>query len=304
VKLPRERFDYSAIADRPRLRLPRGARLAVWTIVNVEEWDIQGPMPRTVLPPPAGGGGIPDVPNWAWHDYGMRVGFWRLKAALDRHRVKATLAVNASVCLSYPRVAESARDAGWEFMGHGYVQKSLHAVEDERAVIRKSIETIRQFTGRPPRGWLGPGLTETWETPDLLAEAGIEYVCDWVNDDQPYEIRTATRPLVMVPYTVEVNDIPMMLIQHREAHELFDRARDQFDRLYEEGRREARIMAIAVHPYISGVPHRIKYFEKIYAYMRKRPGVLFWKGEDVLDWYRATVRRPDSARRPRRREGP
>jgi peptidoglycan/xylan/chitin deacetylase (PgdA/CDA1 family) len=273
--------------DRPRLRLPRSARLAVWTIVNVEEWDIQGPMPRTVLPPPAGGSGVPDVPNWAWHDYGMRVGFWRLKAALDRYRIKATLAINASVCLSAPRVAEAARDAGWEFMGHSFVQRSLHAVPDQREVIRKSVETIRAFTGRGPRGWLGPGLTETWETPDLLAEEGIEYLCDWVNDDQPYEIETTTRPLLMVPYTVEVNDIPMMLIQHRAAHELFDRARDQFDRLYAEGRQTARVMAIAVHPYISGVPHRIKYFEQIYAYMKKKPGVWFCTGEDILDWYRA-----------------
>jgi allantoinase len=291
VKLPRERFDYSAILDRPALRLPRSARVAVWTIVNVEEWDIQGPMPRTVLPPPGGGSVVPDVPNWAWHDYGMRVGFWRLKAALDRFRIKATLAINASVCLSYPRVAEAARDAGWEFMGHSFVQKPLHAVSDQREVIRKSVETIRQFTGKPPRGWLGPGLTETWETLDVLAEEGFEYVSDWVNDDQPYEIKTTSRPLVMVPYTLEINDIPMMLIQHHESHVLFDRARDQFDRLYEEGGRTARVMAIAVHPYISGVPHRIKYFEQIYAYMKKRRGVWFCRGEEVLDWYRASAGR-------------
>ncbi len=291
MKLPRERFDYSAIVDRRPLRLPKRARVAVWTIVNVEEWDIQGPMPRTVLPPPAGGVGIPDVPNWAWHDYGMRVGFWRLKAALDRYRIKATLAINASVCHSYPRIAEASRDAGWEFMGHSYVQKSLHAVEDEREVIRKSVETIRKFTGRPPRGWLGPGLTETWATPDLLAEEGIEYVCDWVNDDQPYEMKTTSRPLVVVPYTVEVNDIPMMLVRLREPSEFLQRARDQFDRLYEEGRQTARVMAIAVHPYISGVPHRIKYFEQIYAYMKKRRGVLFCKGEEILDWYRSVAAR-------------
>jgi peptidoglycan/xylan/chitin deacetylase (PgdA/CDA1 family) len=263
--------------------------VAVWTIVNVEEWDILGPMPRTVLPPPGGGSVVPDVPNWAWHDYGMRVGFWRLKAALDRARVDATLAINASVCLSYPRVAEAARDASWEFMGHSFVQKPLHAVPDQREVIRKSVETIRKFTGRPPRGWLGPGLTETWETLDVLAEEGIEYVSDWVNDDQPYEIKTTSRPLVMVPYTLEINDIPMMLIQHHESHVLFDRARDQFDRLYEEGARTARVMAIAVHPYISGVPHRIKYFEQIYAYMKKRRGVWFCKGEEILDWYRAAA---------------
>ncbi len=291
MKLPRERFEYSAIVDRKPLTLPKGARVAVWTIVNVEAWDIQGPMPRAVLPAPGGVSVVPDVPNWAWHEYGMRVGFWRLKAALDRYKIKATMAINAFVCLSYPRIAEAARDAGWEFMGHGYVQKALHLVEDQREVIRKSIETIRQFTGKPPRGWLGPGLTETWETLDILAEEGIDYVSDWVNDDQPYEMKTTARPLVMVPYTLEVNDIPMMLIQHHEAHELFDRARDQFDRLYAEGRHTARVMAIAVHPYISGVPHRIKYFERIYAYMKKRPGVLFWKGEEILDWYRGLTRR-------------
>ncbi len=291
MKYPRERFEYSAIVDRKPLKLPKGARLAVWTIVNVEEWDIEKPMARTVLPPPQGTGGIPDVPNWAWHEYGMRVGFWRLKAALDKCGIRATMAINASVCLTYPRVAEAALKAGWEFMGHGFVQGSMHLLPDQRVAIRKSIDTIKKFTGKAPRGWLGPGLTETWDTLDILAEEGIEYVSDWVNDDQPYEIKTIARPLVMVPYTLEINDIPMMLTQHHEAHQLFDRARDQFDRLYEEGRQTARVMAIAVHPYISGVPHRIKYFEKIYAYMKKKPGVLFWKGEDILDWYRGVKTR-------------
>ncbi|MEE8442270.1 MAG: polysaccharide deacetylase, partial [Dehalococcoidia bacterium] len=149
-----------------------------------------------------------------------------------------------------------------------------------------TIETIRDFTGKPPRGWLGPGLTETWDTLDILAEEGIEYVSDWVTDDQPHEIRTTSRPLVMVPYTLELNDIPMMMVQHHSSQELFDRARDQFDRLYDEGQDSARVMAIAVHPYISGVPHRVKYFEKIYEYMKERSGVLFWTGEQILDWFR------------------
>jgi peptidoglycan/xylan/chitin deacetylase (PgdA/CDA1 family) len=291
VRLPRERFDYSAMVDRAPLALPDGARIAVWTIVNVEEWDIEAAMPRVVLSTPAGASVIPDVPNWSWHEYGMRVGFWRLKAALERHNIQATMAVNALVCLSYPRLAKAALDAGWEFMGHGYKQRALPLEQDQRAVIRKSIETIREFTGKAPRGWLGPGLAETWETPDLLAEAGIEYLCDWVADEQPYTIKTASRPLVVVPYSVELNDIPMMMIQHHEAAELFNRTRDQFDRLYEEGAASARIMAIAVHPYISGVPHRIKYFEAIYDYMKRKPGVLFWKGEDILNWYRNRMQR-------------
>ncbi len=290
MRLPQERFDYSAIIDRKPLKLPDGARIAVWTIVNVEEWNFEAAMPRTVLSTPAGATIIPDVPNWSWHEYGMRVGFWRLKAALDRHQIKASMTVNASVCLSYARIAQAALDAGWEFMGHGFKQRALPLEQDQRDVIRKSIQTIREFTGKAPRGWLGPGLAETFDTPDLLAEEGIEYISDWVTDDQPYEIKTTSRPLVMVPYSVELNDVPMMLIQHHRAEELFDRTRDQFDRLYEEGEASARIMAIAVHPYVTGVPHRIKYFEAIYDYMRQKPGVLFWKGEDILDWYRSHAR--------------
>jgi allantoinase len=283
---PREQIPYSAIIDRPALRLPKGARVVVWTIVNVEEWDIQGPMPRTVLPPPGGASVIPDIPNFAWFEYGMRVGFWRLKSVLDKHKIKATLSINASVCLSYPRIAEASRDAGWEFMGHSFIQKPLHQVDDQREAIRKSVEVIRKFTGKAPSGWLGPGLTETPETLDLLAEAGFKYVADWVNDDQPYEIKTTHGPLASLPYTVELNDIPMMILQHHDAEEFFRRARDQFETLYAEGAKSARVMAIAVHPYISGVPHRIKYFDKTYAYLKKKKGVFFWTGEELLDWYR------------------
>ena len=284
---PRERFDYSAMRDREPMRLPGGARVAVVTVVNVEEWDIARPMPRTVLPAPAGASVIPDVPNWAWHEYGMRVGFWRLKAALDRHRIRATASINASVCLSYPVVAAAIRDAGWEFMGHGFGQMAANQVDDEAEMVRHSVETIRDFTGSPPRGWLGPGLTETWDTPEVLVQHGIEYVCDWVADDQPFEMRTAAGPLVSVPYSVELNDIPIMLVQHHEAAELFNRVRDQFDRLYAEGGESARVMTIAVHPYVSGVPHRIKYFEQALDYIAGHDGVLFWRGEEVLDWFRA-----------------
>jgi allantoinase len=285
MKLPHERFDYSAIVDRKPWRLPKGARIAVWTIVNIEEWDIEKPMARQYLTAPQGVSVVPDVPNWAWHDYGMRVGFWRLREALVKRKIPATASLNANVCRSYPRVAEAMRDAGWEFMGHAVKQGAMHTQPDPRAVIRESIEILRAFTGKKPKGWLGPGLTETWETLDLLAEEGIEYVSDWVNDDQPYEIRTAHGPLVSVPYTLELNDIPMMVLQHHESGAWTQRCRDQFDRLYAEGAKNPRVMAIAVHPYIHGVPHRIKYFEAVYDYMRKKKGVWLTTGEEIYDWW-------------------
>jgi allantoinase len=291
MKLPKERTAYSAIVDRAPLKLPGKARLVVWPIVNLEVWEITRPMPRQVLPAPSGVAVVPDFPNWAWHEYGMRVGFWRLKAALDRHGITPTLSINAAVTLEYPRVAQAAKEAGWEFMGHSFVQMPIHQLDDQKAVIAKSLDTLEAFVGRRPRGWLGPGLTETYETLDLLAAAGVEYIGDWVFDDQPARLETAHGPLVALPYTVEQNDIPMMIVQHHRADELYSRTRDAFDRLYEEGSLgSARVLALAVHPYISGVAHRIKYFEAVLEYMKSREAVLFWTGEQILDWYLAATK--------------
>ena len=287
MKLPKDRLPYSAIVDRPTLKLPSGARIAVWTIVNVEEWAIERAMPRTVLPPPYGQPLLPDLPNWAWHEYGMRVGFWRFLEVLNRFGLKATLALNGSVIKSYPRVASAALEADWEFMGHGYIQRPMHHLEDQRKDIFDAVAAIKAFTGKKPRGWESPGLTETYDTIDWLAEAGVEYVADWVLDDQPCTIRTAHGPIVSVPYTVEMNDIAMMALQHLPSEEWLRRGIDQFDRLYAEGEKSARVMAISVHPYITGVPHRIGYLEKLYEYIARRPGVLLWTGEQILNWYRA-----------------
>ena len=283
---PKDRVPYSAIVDRPPLRLPDGKRVAVWTIVNVEEWSIERAMPRTVLPPPYGQPLLPDLPNWAWHEYGMRVGFWRFLDVLNSFKLKATLAINGSVIQSYKRVAEAGLKAGWEFMGHGYIQRPMHHVEDQRRAILDTVKAIRDFTGKPPRGWESPGLTETFETIDWLAEAGIEYVADWVLDDQPVDIKTRHGTVVSVPYTVEMNDIAMMALQQHPSEEWLRRGIDQFDRLYAEGEKTARVMAISVHPYITGAPHRIRYLEKLYDYILQRPGVALWTGEQILDWYK------------------
>jgi allantoinase len=283
--LPSQRLPYSAIVDRPPLKLPGDARLVVWPIVNVEVWDIERPMPRQVLPPPTNVTRLPDLPHWAWHEYGMRVGFWRLKDALDALGITPTLSINARVCLDYERIARAARDSGWEFMGHSYDQRPIHLEPDQRATIQKAVGVIREYTGKQPVGWLGPGLTETLSTPDLLAEAGIRYIADWVVDDEPCEIQTAHGRVLAMPYTVELNDISIMMVGHHPAAEFENRCMDYFERVYAESRERPKIMAIAVHPYISGVPHRIKYFERVFEAFKKQEGVLFWTGEQILDWW-------------------
>jgi allantoinase len=284
-----DRIPYQALADRPKLRLPNGARLAVWVIVNVEEWRIGFAMPRTVLPPPMGQPLIPDVPNWSWHEYGMRAGFWRQHEALTRRGIPVTLAVNGHVCRSYPRVASAAKEAGWEFMGHGFLQGPMHRLEDQRGAIRQAVDAIAEFAGRPPRGWESPGLTETEETLDLLAEHGIDHVADWVIDDLPQEIDTPHGPVLAMPYTVETNDVVVFAVQQQPAREFLDRARDQFDRLYAEGAENARVMAISVHPYLTGVPHRIRYLEELLDYVTSHDQVALMTASEIADWYRAEM---------------
>ncbi len=285
AKQPRERARYSAIVDRPPLTLPGGARVVVWSIVNLEVWDIGKPMARQVLVAPTGSVLLPDVPNWSWHEYGMRVGFWRFHRLYQQLGIRPTVSINARVCLDYPRVASACRDAGWEFMGHAFEQGPIHKEEDQKAMIVRAMDTIQRFTGKRPVGWLGPGLTQTYETPDLLTEAGVKYIGDWVYDDEPTEIETAHGPLVTLPYSVETNDIPMMIVQHHEAEYWTRKCLDTFERYYLEGAERAKIMALAIHPYISGQPFRIKYLERIYDELRQYPDVLFWNGEEILDWY-------------------
>ncbi len=281
----RERVPYSAIVDRPKLSLPNDAKMVVWTIINVEQWDNGGPMPRSVLPPPMGQPLLPDLPNWAWHEYGMRVGFWRLHECFQRFNITPTMALNGIVCQSYPRIAQAGIDAGWEFMGHGFIQGPMHRVEDQREAIQHTNEAIKNFTGKLPTGWECPGLTETDETIDILADEGIKYVADWVLDDQPVRITTENGSMVSVPYSVETNDIPIFALQNQPSDAMYKRTIDQFERLYAESETVTRVMAISVHPYLSGVPHRIGYLEKIYEHIQAKPGVLMWTGEQIYEWY-------------------
>jgi allantoinase len=280
-----DRLPYQAIVDRPKLKLPDGKRIAVWVILNVEEWGIERPMPRTVLPPPMGQALLPDVPNWSWHEYGMRSGFWRQHQALTSRNIPTTMAINGNVCNSYPRVASAGLDAGWEFMGHGFLQGPMHKLEDQRGAIHLAMDTIERFTGTRPTSWESPGLTETPETLDLLRESGVKYVADWVLDDLPQEVETPHGVITTIPYTVEMNDITVYALQQHQSDEFLRRGRDQFDRLYAESADNARVMAISIHPYVTGVPHRIRYLEELLDYVGGHEGVSWMTASEIGDWY-------------------
>lgn len=281
-----DRFPYSAIVDRGPLTWPNGARVAVWIIPNIEHFLFDRPSTSisqvtTSL--------VPDVLNYAWRDYGVRVGIWRLMEVMERHGVKGTVALNSDVCARYPRIIEAGNKLGWEWMGHGTNNSTLinrQSEDEERGLIRSVVDTIHKGTGKRPRGWLSPALTESHRTPDLLAECGIEYVCNWVNDEQPYPMRVKTGTLISLPYSIEINDIPAFLDLKRSAEDFGRMICDQFDVLYEDGATTGRVMAICLHPFLIGHPYRSKHFANALAHITSRQEVWITTGAEIVDWYR------------------
>jgi peptidoglycan/xylan/chitin deacetylase (PgdA/CDA1 family) len=284
-------FPYSALPRRAPLRWPGGARVALWVIVNIEFFSLSESIPVA-----AGGTGgkPPDVPSWAVRDYGNRVGMFRLMKVLDRHGIRATAALNADVCAQHPEIIEECRARHWEFMGHN--ESNTRRLNDlpageEHGSIRNALDTIERATGARPRGWLGAGLQETWNTLDYLAAEGCEYVCDWPNDDQPYLMSLESgRELVSVPYSLELNDKPAYEKRNRTADEFRDMIVRQFSVLFEEGAESGRVMAIALHPYLSGLPYRIGALDAALQVICRDEGVWRATGGEIAREFKAGAR--------------
>jgi allantoinase len=279
------RFDYSPIIDRPPLRWPNGARVALWVIPNIEHFLFD----RTATKISTAMAVNPDVLNYSWRDYGVRVGIWRMMEIMAKFGVRGTVSLNSDVCREYPRIIEEGNKLGWEWMGHGTTNSILlnqQTEVEERALIKETVSTIAKSVGKAPRGWLSPGMTETVRTLDLLAENGIEYTGNWVNDEQPYPMKVRKGSMISMPYSSEINDIPALLGLHQSPERFGQMICDQFDVLYEDGAKTGRVMAICLHPFLVGHPHRSKYLAKALAHITSRQEVWLATGSEIVDWYK------------------
>ncbi len=288
------RIPYVFSNDGPALKPADGKPILVHLVINVEHWQFEAGMPRTIITPPHGKETIPDVPNFSWADYGMRAGLPRMIEAIASRGLPASTSFNAGVIQAYPRAAQAMHDAGWEFIGHGVHPKALNHAAGEESLIVTALDMIQNFTGTRPRGWLSPGLRESFDTPEILKRQGVDYVCDWVVDDVPRWMSTREGPLLSVPYNVEINDSIIYAIEKHSSPEMLLRLENTLRLFEREAPKHPRVLAIGLHPHLIGVPHRFEYLERMLDLLMKSPQVTFMTGSQIADWYTAQVPPPQA----------
>jgi len=263
MKLPiHDRYDYSALPERPDYSWPGEKRLAVHIALNIEHFAFGEPMGHSPTEP----GPPPDHRNYAWRDYGLRVGVWRILDLLDDLGLPASHLVNSTVYDYAPQIMDRVRARGDEMVGHGRTNSERQGVmpeEEEAALIREARDAIAHHEGTPPKGWLSPWISESTTTPDLLKESGFTYLMNWPCDDQPFWMRTRAGPILSVPYPIEINDSPAHLNRRHTGVEFAEMAIDQFDEMVRFAEKRPLVMGIALHTFIMGQPFRFKQLRRI-----------------------------------------
>lgn len=256
------RYGYSAITARPHYQWPNGARLAAYIALNLEHFSFGEGLGAQLVP---SGGHEPDILNYAWRDYGNRVGVWRMLAEFDRLELPVAVLVNSEIYAYCPQVMEAFRKRGDEVVGHGRTnseRQSRLSCAEEAQLIKEVTETIAEHEGARPQGWLGPWISESQDTPDLLKSEGYEYVLDWCHDDQPTWLQTNGGRLLAVPYPQEINDIPAIAVAKKPAGEFAGMIIDQLDELLDQSAEQPLVMGIALHPYLVGQPFRLRHLRR------------------------------------------
>jgi peptidoglycan/xylan/chitin deacetylase (PgdA/CDA1 family) len=254
------RYDYSPITRRPDYGWPDGKRLAVYLGFNIEHFEFGRGLGAKLAP-----SGEPDVLNFAWRDYGNRVGVWRCLDLFDELKLPAGVLINTALYDYCPEVVAAFRRRGDEIIGHGHTNADRQGdlgEADERALIAYCTERLAREEGRPPRGWLSPWISESPLTPDLLREAGYRYTLNWCHDDQPTRLRTRAGDLWAIPYPQEINDIPAIVARQRSAEAFADMIVDCYEEMVAQSARQPLVMGIALHPYLVGQPHRLRHLRR------------------------------------------
>ena len=283
---PNPRVPHELSSNRKKLSPPDGKSLIVHTVMNIEYWPFDKNMPRGILPPPHGKSpDPPDLPNYSWVEYGMRVGLPRLFKLFAENNIPVSAFINAQVADIYPKAFDEVCKLNWELVGHGWFQESLRVAKDEEHVIKKSLDLLRKLSGQPVRSWFGPAGGETEKTPELLKENGIEFLHDWLIDELPCWMRTKLGPIVAMPYTFELNDVPIWTVQNNSCDEMKKRVDATLNIFDEEKLHNTKIITLALHPHIVGVPQNFYYLKKIIEDLRKRDDVIFMTSSQIGDWF-------------------
>jgi allantoinase len=276
-------YAYSPIVERPRLQWPGGARVAFYIGLNIEHYHVDKPATSAT---PTTVGLVPDPMNYGWRDYGVRVGIWRLIELLDRVGMVPSVMLNSEVCHHYPQIVQAGRDRGWAWLAHGQNNSTLHTGfggDEERAYLTEMVQTIASATGSAPRGWLGPAMTETFDTPRLLAELGLTYVLDWCNDDQPFPL--SVDGMIAVPYSVELNDITLCVGRNLSGEAYVRWVIDTLDQLLADGESTGRVMALPIHPFVINQPSRHRYLARVLEEVAARDGVWVTTSDEIARHY-------------------
>lgn len=277
---------FRLMTDAPRLPPPQpGKGLIVHVVINVEYWPFDQPMPRTLLSAPHGRNPLPDIANFSWAEYGLRLGLPRIARVLAEYGIPASAAMNSAIIDVYPQCAELVLQKEWEIIGHSFLQRSLVVEPDETAVIGRALEMVKRFSGNAPRGWLGPGFGETAETPHILRKFGVDHLYDWMFDDIPCWIQTRSGPMIAMPYALELNDVTIFAQERQPSPAYLERYRDTVEMLEPELSENPRILTLGLHPNIMGVPHRLKYLAATLDMLASRPDTIFMTSNQIADWF-------------------
>lgn len=287
-----DRYQWSILNRRRPVNWPNGARIALWVVPMLEWFPLD--MSNQPFRPP---GGLerpyPDYRYYSHRDYGNRVGIFRIMKVLDRLGITASAAINASVARRYPFLLNEVTRRGWEVIANGVDMGRLHyggmPEDEETSLVSEAVDTLRRLSGQPVTGWLSPGKSESENTLDLVVGAGIQYVCDWVNDDMPYPLKTSRGPLYSMPHSHELDDRMVLLQYHHTESSFVDQIKDAFDVLYRESETQGgRILSLTLNPWVIGYPYRIKYLAEALEYVMDHEGVWPATGAEILNAYKAS----------------